>query len=261
MGNLYQIINAEAIAINKKHLDPKNGPLDVEGELAKIKSHVDSLKNVEMEKIKGKYEVKTAALPATLKIKIAKYRLDRFNSTDSEKYGEDNIKLNLNSLIEKHMKAAEITNDQNEQKQDDQTIKKAESESQKRVAKGKKKFEQHTEAATNLNDTANKNLKNEAPNDFLLRSRTLAQQAETDLNQFENELKDQYDKEAEKIDSKAKEIGEPLGAKDVEKFNRILDKAAKKIVYIKRKIIMKLEILKNKLIQTAKLKIMALLGL
>ena len=60
MGKLYDIINAEAIAVNKKHLNPKNGPLDVEGELEKIQSHVDSLKDAAMTKIEAEYEVKKA---------------------------------------------------------------------------------------------------------------------------------------------------------------------------------------------------------
>lgn len=261
MGSIYTIINNEAKAVNKKHLDPKNGPLDVEGELAKIQSHADSLKEAAMDALKVKYDAKIALLYTTIPVRAAKYRVDRFMSQDAEKYGEENIRMNLNTLITKHLQGATVTNALNEAKADVDEEKKAIDESVKRVSEDVQNFTEHLNAASVLNALSNKLLKKEAPNDFLLRSRTIAQQAETDLEQFENEYKERYDKEKEKTDAKAKEIGEPKGARDVERFNKILDKAAKKIAYIKRQIITRLEIIKNKIIQTVKLKVMALLGL
>lgn len=261
MGNIFTIINNEAQAINKKYLNPNNGLIDVEGELEKIQNHVDTLKQAAMDAIKVKYDAKIAVLSSTIPVRAAKYRVDRFMSQDAEKYGEENIRMNLNTLITKHLQGATITNALNEAKADIAEEKKAIDESVKRVAEDVQNFTDHLNAASVLNALSNKLLKLEAPNDFLLRARTIAQQAETDLEQFENECKERYDKEKEKTDAKAKEIGEPLGARDVERFNKLIDKAAKKIVYVKRQTIVRLEITKNKTIQTTKLKIMALLGL
>ena len=261
MGVIFDTINKEAQAIANAHSDPEKEPLDVEGELAKLKKQTDKMKEASIKKMEAEYDAKTKALVPSLPVRIQKYRLERFNSTDVEKYGEDRIKKTLNMFIEEHMKETEGTNDQKSEKSEEQQLKDAIKENQNDIAKEKQEYEKRVTKAGDLNKIAGDNLKREAPKDFLLRARTMAQQAEHDIEQQTQEKEKAYKHQEDKINEQAKAQGYPKGAKDVEKYNKLLDKAAKKIVYVKRNIIEKINIEKNKIIQSAKLKIMSLLGL
>ena len=261
MGVIFDTINKEAQAIAAAHSDPKKGPLDVEGELAKLQSQVDKMKDVALKKVMVEYDIKTKALVPSIPIRIAKHRLDRFNSTDVKKYTEDGIRKNLNSLIAEHTKMIEDVANVKTDLLDTNALNDAISEGLNDIAQEKQNFERRVAEAADLNKIAQDQLKKEAPKDFLLRARTLAQQAEHDIEQQTQERKEAYEYEEKKIDNQAKAQGYGKGARDVEKFNRIIDKAARKIVNVKRQIIDKINIEKNKIIQAAKLKIMALLGL
>lgn len=261
MGVIFDTINAEAQTIFNAHTDPEKAPLDVEGELAKLKDHANKMKGAAIKKMEAEYELKTKALVPSLPLRIAKFRVERFNSTDVKTYGESGVKKTLNMFIDEHMKAIEAQEEEKTENRDKKELDASIEENQNDIANEKQEYERRAAKAEDLDKEAEDNLKKEAPKDFLLRARTIAQQAEHDIEQQTQEKEKAYKYQEDKINEQAKAQGYPQGARDVEKYNKLLDKAAKKIVNAKRKINDKLNIEKEKIKQTAKLKIMALLGL
>lgn len=235
---------------------------DVDDEVDSIENLVNGLKSVELKKIDVEYKAKTEALPLSLPVRTAKYRLKRFQSDDKGTYGEDGVKLDLGAVLAKLSDLKpEATAEHKDDLSFDKMLNDFADESKSRIAKSKKKQELEAKIKEKKSKEAKLELAKERRNDYLLRCRNIAMAAEEDVQDYKTEKEADYRDEERLIDQQAKTAGEAKGAQDVQKFNNAVEKQAKKILDGKRVVMAQANIAIKQAVQIAKLKIFAKLGI
>ena len=265
MGAIYDAIMTQAKATATIMFTPtpskSEHSIDVDAEIQKLDAQATAMQEAAMDLIETKYDALTKALPASIPVRIGKYRLERFQSDDKEQFGENGVKLSFNEILAKVNKDIDEEIKEMQEKAEKDLKEKAEKHSKERIAKEKAKEAKRKAENKKRDIEAKIKLAKEHKDDLLLRAHSLAKMAEHNVDDFEKTKKEAYQEEESKVDGEAKLAGYAKGAEDVKKYNEAMVKTAKGIVDKIRKAEAKIEILKKKVTQTVKLKLGAKLGL
>lgn len=239
----------------------KEDSIDVDAEIDKLDALAKKMEKAEMTAIELLYDTKTQALPLSVPARILKYRTERFMSDDTEQFGETGVRLSFNNILAQSQKDMNKYIEEELEKHEKKLQEKAEKNSKSRIQKEKSEEEVRKNEVEKRDEEAKAKLAKEHKDDLLLRAHSIAKMAEHNVENFTNSKKAAYEEEEAKVDADAKLSGYTLGAQDVKKYNDGLMKNAKKYIDKIRKAEAKVMIIKGKAIQTAKLKIAALVGL
>jgi len=262
MGSILDAIMPLAEAKWAIKCQPKKyDSVDVDAEVKQYEAIAKSMQEAQKAAIKVKYDAKIKALPLSIPVRIAKYRLERFNSTDEETYGKENIKMSFDDILAMCNEDIDKINEELSKKTEQEQQKQAEKNSKERITKNQEKEEKRKEQNDARDEEAKQKLAKEHKDDILLRAHSIAKMAEHNVEDYEKTKKKEYEDEEAKVDSEAKISGYGQGGKDVKKFNETMRKKAKKTVDKLRKAETKVEILKKEVEQKLKLQLGAKLGL
>lgn len=239
----------------------KYDSVDVDAEVKQYEAIAKSMQDAQIGLIKAKYDALIKALPPSVPVRIIKYRGERFNSTDAEQYGKENIKMSFDDILAIANDDIDKVNKEFGKISEEQQQKQAENNSKERIAKNQENEENRKKQNDARDEEAKQKLAKEHKDDILLRAHSIAKMAEHNVEDYERTKKKEYEDEEAKVDSEAKISGEGLGAQDVKAFNEDLRKQAKKVVDQIRKAETKVEILKKEVEQKLKLQLGAKFGL
>ena len=262
MGNIYNIVvgRAQVVYDECTSIVPKEH--DLKKEYEDLQKLTADLQEKEMTKVKKEYEKKTKMLPTSYKARVARYRIERFESDDEEKY-DGIVKRDLQYYANKLKEGSDKT-DEKEYEEDEQKRENANVANILTTAVRDSEISYENESlgnSTQLNATqANENLEN-SPAQFLSDSKQLAISAENNVYDQTSEIIKNYEAQEKEVDEKALEEGERKGQEDVEKYNASLEKQANKIFKSQNKAKSKAGILTQKVLQAAKLELYSLIGL
>ena len=260
MSVISDAILAKAKVTYAKLNNPKSKKeVDINAEVDKLKSFADSLKDKQLKLLDGEYSAKMKLLPASLPARIAKYRLERFNTTDKEQF--NTVKMTLGDITAMLNEDADLRLETSIEDEQQKLEDKAIQESEKRIAEQKNK-EDITKKENDLrNKEAEAKLRKEHADDFMLQARSVAKMAEHDIENYKATKEAAYKDEESKIDQEAKTKGYSKGTADVEKYNKALEKTAKKNIDKLKKAIAKGKISIETAKQKVILKLSAKIGL
>lgn len=239
---------------------------EVDTEIESYKAQADAIYDAERGVLKANFKANKALADANKPLKEAQAELDRFNSTDVEKYGEDNIKTTVQKELQKLMEGIEGYTEKLEQ---DLLKKKEQSDIQEQEIK---QVEQNRKEQKSEQQRENKKQKQEAreaakkangipSQDIIQKASELGKSADKDID----ELADQYNKSLKEYEDlvygQAIQNGETKGAKLVGKYNKTIKDTAKNIFDKNKDKLAKAQIAVEQVKQTAILKLGALFGL
>lgn len=230
----------------------------VESELAKYKSQANKIFEAEKNILSAKFKADKQKIDITMPGKELEAKLIRFESTDAEKYGENNIKTTVQKELQKLMDGAEATQENLKESREEAQKSKDKKETNDIVKNQNKQIEE-TEERNNADDEKGEQ---KAP------SQDLIDQASSIGNSIDKKLKNYKDmynsmlKEYREVKyGQAIENGEKKGAQLVGEYNEKIRNTAKKIYESNKDKIVQAQIIVDKTKQTATLKLGALLGL
>lgn len=234
--------------LDEKHQDDfrKKAEVIYKGATAKV-DILDKKKRVEVKLSKPKLKLK--------------YRQERFNSEDAEKYGENNIKTNLDKELKWWEDNDEDRDAKKEEKDDKKREKKEEEKIAKREAKAAKKKKEKEKQAQKKSELSKKRISKTMKGATMQIAATIGKEYDKKVDDYQESVNAEFREFKKEIEDDCKQWGEEKGAKDVEKYNKNMRKAAKKIYEKKKKLMTKANVKKKSLLQKAKLKLGAMLGL
>lgn len=192
---------------------------------------------------------------------MAEFRLERFNSDNVEKYGEEFVKTTLSKELQKLATSAEAEQEKKEVKAEEEQEKKDADVVEKGDAEAKKKKEKKKKNQNTKSEKNKKQRKKAMRGDAKTIAISVGKQLDADIDNYQNVVSEEYTKFEEQIMNTCRQRGEQLGKNDVEKYNKVIRAAAKKTYEVKEKTIKQAEIKAKALVQKAKLKLGAMLGL
>ena len=259
-----EYLKTKNLKVKRNPADNGAGDADMQAKLKEysedFKSKCEQISKTKIAEIEAKYNGMLAALSAKKDIWIQQARLDRFNSDDVNQYGEGGIKITMSQALNLANTPLEKTQEKNEKAADE----KAENDLNKNIndniniskQSAKSKQQEYDQKSKEQLEKINKNIK-----DIEEAARQIANKYDKNIDEFEADQLKKYMNAESAARKGAQSIGEPRGAEDVIKYNEALLKAAQKIVKDQQKAKTKAEIVKKSLVQKAKLKLGALLGL
>jgi len=238
----------------------------VDSEIDKYKKEADKIYKAEKAIIEAKFKVNKAKVDVTAPVKQAQATKDRFNSTDAEKYGEDNIKTTVQRELSKLMEGDDEYQAKLEEervKQKEKKDKKEQEKKQKEQEKKEKKSEKQREKKQKEQEKKEKKRKEKGQpsEDLIQKASELGKSTDKDID----ELSAQYDKSLKEYEElvygQAIENGEKAGAKLVGEYNKKIKDTAQKTFNKNKDKLAKAQVKKEQAKQSAILKLGALLGL
>lgn len=235
----------------------------IEAEKEKYESQAEKLYNAECGIIDAKYKAKTLAVDAKKEIWKQQYKLERFNSTDEEKYTETGIKTTVQKELEKLMsndeeyqkKLAE-KREEAKQKREEQAEKKAKKQQEKEASESKKRREEKKKKRQEK-----KERQSAIKNDLIAAASEIGKGTDKDIDDYESKQLEAYNAYARDVEERAKAYGEEKGAQMVQEYNSKIIKTAKNTFEKNKDKLAKAQVKIEQGKQTAILKIAALLGL
>lgn len=230
----------------------------LEKEFKAISSVIKAEKKAE---IKLKYNAKKLEISASLPIKKEKFKLERFNSTDEEQYGKDNIKTTfeneMNVLTQGDDKYAEKLKEATEKEEEEKEkaeLALAELESKIGLDNLEKKCE---EKAKEIEDKLNSTVTLDV-NELIKR---IGGNADNAINAYADNCYSNLKNHLNNINKKAKAYGDRKGAEMVKDFNNKIRDKAKTQFDKNKETLAKAQTLASQAKISLVLKIGALLGL
>lgn len=240
----------------------------VEKEKEKYQKQADTIYDVETAKIKAQMAAKKAALAASEPVKTSEYMMERFNSNDIDKYGEDGIKTTMQREMQKLSQGIDEMEAESDRKIEElkqKLDKEAKAKREKKLAEKEKKLKEKREKKKQKEEEKknsldkNKITKKSSP-DLINEASKIGKETDQDIDMFtadQEALLEEYEKAIEK---QAKENGESKGAKMVSEYNKAIEKAAKIQYELIQKNLAKAKITAKQVAQSAKLKLFAMIG-
>lgn len=259
-----EYLKTKNLKVKRNPADNGAGDADMQAKLQEyaedFNSKCEQISKAKIAEIEAKYDAMLAALPAKKDLWIQQARLDRFNSDDVNKYKESGIKITMSQALNLANTLLEKIQEKNEKIADE----KVENNLTKNIndniniskQSAKSKQQEYAQKSKEQLEKINKNIK-----DIEEAARQIANKYDKNIDEFEADQLKKYIIAESTAREWAQSIGEPRGAEDVAKYNEALMKVAQKIVKDQQKAKTKAEIVKKSLIQKAKLKLGALLGL
>lgn len=233
----------------------------VEKEKEKYQKQADTIYDVETAKIKTQMAAKKAALAASEPIKTSEYMMERFNSNDIDKYGEDGIKTTMQREMQKLSQGIDEMEAESDRKIEElkqKLDKEAKAKREKKLAEKEKKLKEKREKKKQKEEE--KKITKKSSPDLINEASKIGKETDQDIDMFaadQEALLEEYEKTIEK---QAKENGESEGAKMVTNYNKAIEKAAKIQYELIQKNLAKAKITAKQVAQSAKLKLFAMIG-
>lgn len=230
----------------------------IEAEKKKYDDESEQIYEREANIIEKKYKSEKTKIDTMAPIKEAEYKMDRFNSTDAAKYGDDNIKTSfskeMNKLLQNDEYQKELENARGEQKLKEQNNEKTkkEKESESNVNNSKAKRKEKTEKIKESSSTNN---------DLVAYAGTIGKDVDKSLDELQSLYDSSLRTYEETVLGQAKENGEKTAEDMIKSYNDAIKKSAKDTFNTTMKNKVKAQITADVAIQKAKLKLSALLGL
>lgn len=263
------LINEAKMTKLKSKAEPGQEDKELQDKVEKYKeryqNQADQIYNVQEAKISAESTARKLSIDAMSVVKEAEYTLERFNSTDTEKYSEDEIKTSLSKELKKLMAGDEYQEElrkkrEEQKKKDDekQKAKKANQITEKKKAAAEK-LKKKQEERKKRDEKRKK--ENNARIDLISAASEIGKSTDKAIDELKASVNKSLDEYEESVNFKAKENGEAKGAKMVEAYNKPIRQSARTIFDNNKKTIAKAQIKLDAAKQKAKLKLGALLGL
>jgi hypothetical protein len=268
----YDILIVQA---KNKKLKSKTEPPEIDQELQskvdaekeKYESQADKIYGAECGIIDAKYKAKTLAVDAKKEIWKQQYKLERFNSTDEEKYTETGVKTTVQKELEKLMSTDEEyqkklaeKREEAKQKREEQAEKKAKKQQEKEASESKKRREEKKKKRQEKKEKE-KERQSTIKNDLIAAASEIGKGTDKDIDDYESKQLEAYNAYARDVEERAKAYGEEKGAEMVQEYNTKIRKTAKNKFEKNKDKLAKAQVKIEQGKQTVLLKIAALLGL
>ena len=238
----------------------------VDTEIKAYQTQADTIYKAEKTIIEAKFKANKAKVDVTAPIKQAQATKDRFNSTDAEKYGEENIKTSVQKELSKLMEGDDAYQTKLEEERE-KIKKKKDAKAQAALKKLQEKKEKKSEELRKKKEKAREKIekkkreKGVPSQDLIQKASEIGKSTDKDID----EISAQYDKSLKEYEDlvygQAIENGEKEGAKLVGEYNNKIRDTAQKTFNKNKDKLAKAQVMKEQAKQSAILKLGALLGL
>lgn len=224
----------------------------VNSEKAKYKQIAEDIRTEEEEKIDKAHKAKMDEIGRSKQLLINRYKEERFNSKDTKKFGDSGIKTTyakeMNKLSNGDGYNDSISKKQEEERKQDNK----EKENKDKIDINKKE----NKAKENLNKKSD----NENCHDLLEYASSLGHCTDSRITSYENNLKEIEEQYKKDIDRDAMYEGYNEGAKMVQEYNQKIAETAKDDYNTNKMNIAKAEIKEKTSVQSALMKLFAMVG-